>query len=210
MEGARFDWGRHTPSGELRVAPPSWVTEMANGHDSPKYRLIRALNLHGTKLSGTQARKLLEREHLTNLHILNLSGLKLNVSFWRAFRTMESVRHLHTLTFGRDQKGISHGFSGDHILEDLRRIDATGSRGFFKDHAWIEDLFTASISDGVEEVRVLGHVAERVLDVIAQGHLPNLHRLVIILHDLEEHRVFDPDMEHEALGMIEEVEHIYR
>ncbi len=58
--------------GDLRVAPESWVGEMQQGVDSPKFKIVRVLDLQTMKLTSTVIGKLLEHPSLTQLESLIL------------------------------------------------------------------------------------------------------------------------------------------
>ena len=57
--------------GEVRVAPPLWVAEMALGARSPKYRLVRVLHLTRMKINWGVGRAILENPDLTGITHLN-------------------------------------------------------------------------------------------------------------------------------------------
>lgn len=59
--------------GELRVAPEQWVGEMQQGVESPKYKIVRALEFTGTKMTSTAICKILAHPSLTQLEVLELS-----------------------------------------------------------------------------------------------------------------------------------------
>ncbi len=63
---------RSDVEGELRVAPEHWVGQMQQGVDSPKFKIVRALDLTHAKMTSTAIIKILNHPHLAQLHILEL------------------------------------------------------------------------------------------------------------------------------------------
>lgn len=69
----RWWWyNQSSVEGELRVAPEHWVGEMQQRIESPKYKIVRALEFTGTKMTSTAVAKILSHPALTQLEVLEL------------------------------------------------------------------------------------------------------------------------------------------
>ncbi len=94
-------WASGLPADELRVAPPLWLFDIAQGRAHPKHALARALNLEGVKLNGTLGENVLNNKHLRHLRWLNLGVQNpLPAKFFRAMRTSELMRTVRELWLG--------------------------------------------------------------------------------------------------------------
>lgn len=104
------------PTGELRVAPEHWMGELMHQVKSPKYRLIRALDLRGTRASGAKIDALLTHPELSELRQVFLdmsSGLSRDRA--KMLFTHENFAHV---------KIFSPGHLSNHALPFLKSTDA--------------------------------------------------------------------------------------
>ncbi len=63
---------RRGVQGELRVAPQDWVGQMQQGVDSPKFKIVRALELTDSKMTSTAVTKVINHPALEHLETLEL------------------------------------------------------------------------------------------------------------------------------------------
>lgn len=87
--------------GELRVAPLRWFAEMAKGHSSPKYRIIRAIDLKTTTLAASAQLKMITLPELSQVHTLVMNARRaptkgLIKALW-AGDSLSDLKRLHVI-----------------------------------------------------------------------------------------------------------------
>jgi hypothetical protein len=178
VEDAPGGWVDGIPSGELRVAPWHWIVEMVNKHESPKYRLLRAVHTTGMRMTSTAAAAVLERESLENLRSYDVGDTKLTKTFWRKLRTLPSTRSLERFAFSHLDDKALEGVHGDHHLENLRelKIDLSYST---RDRA-LAGLLTSDLVTGLEALTIRGTIREDAMRALNDPTvLPNLDHLTL-------------------------------
>lgn len=97
-KGWRMRWWWYNQSsveGELRVAPEHWVGEMQQGIESPKYKIVCALEFTGTKMTSTAVAKVISHPSLTQLEVLELpERLAPSKGLVKTLCTHPTLRHL--------------------------------------------------------------------------------------------------------------------
>jgi hypothetical protein len=151
----RYQWTPMAPAGELRVAPLHWISDMLQGVDSPKYRLIRAIHLTALGVKTPELIKLLGCAQLVNLRYLDLgSRNKYSASAWKALRTGAATRQLEHLAIAELPDKHLKLLDGDHHLHHLntlhiQRIDLDECDNLPALYAtsWASQVTTLMISD---------------------------------------------------------------
>lgn len=72
MQGVTKRWLEACPEDEPRVAPPSWIFDMAHGRRSPAFRLARALDLHCLQLNVAHVQQIIAHPDLGPITHLDL------------------------------------------------------------------------------------------------------------------------------------------
>jgi len=111
------------PLTELRTPPQSWLTDLLQGRDSPKFRLLRRLALSVHKLTGTVAMRALDHPSLVNLRQLDLGeDNKMSLAFFKKLRQTERLPALDTLVLRHLIPSYGDALCGDHNLHNLRYV----------------------------------------------------------------------------------------
>jgi hypothetical protein len=97
--GAPPAWAKVCFADELRVAPPAWMFELAQGRYHPKHAIIRALILEGMNLNGKLGAAIFASPHMRAVRRVNLGAKALPPSFYKALRTSEVMRSVEELWF---------------------------------------------------------------------------------------------------------------
>ena len=125
----RWWYERATMEAEVRVAPEHWVGEMQQGIDSPKYKVVRALDFTHTKVSGAVIEKILG--HPSLLHVELLALPQHVVPSTRLIKRICLTSTLRCLHLGKIDEGTAPAFH-DHGAEatplqivDLKRFGAS-------------------------------------------------------------------------------------
>lgn len=110
-------------SGELRRAPLSWMQEILGGAHAPKHSLVRAVSLEGTKANATNAARLLESPHLSNLRVLDIGrDVKLARAFYKKLAKAKNLGAIDTLTYYPLQLGGGEELAAATNLGALRHL----------------------------------------------------------------------------------------
>ncbi|HZF48964.1 MAG TPA: hypothetical protein VE093_09960 [Polyangiaceae bacterium] len=110
-------------SGELRRAPLSWVKEILDGEHHPKHSLARALSLEGTKATATNAARVFESPHLSNLRALDTGrDVKLARAFYKKLAKATNLGAVDTLTYYPLQLGGGEELAAATNLGALRHL----------------------------------------------------------------------------------------
>lgn len=124
VQGVRQSWPLGCPKKELFVAPPAWVTEMADGTYSPKHELVHALNLDHLLRTVTQLHNVLHNPHLTHVHFLNLGRDSIDPrSMLNKLDACPALKHVEELWLYDFKKSLPDMLSNNaHALKHVRTI----------------------------------------------------------------------------------------
>lgn len=109
--------------GELRVAPEHWIAQIQQGVVSPKYRIIRALDLTRSKLTNTAVSKLIAHPMITHLELLRLPERP--VPSKKLIKLVCALPELHSLQLGQIDERAAPAFLeyGASKMGPLRMLD---------------------------------------------------------------------------------------
>jgi hypothetical protein len=160
----RREWLAAMPLGELRVAPLSWLMNMLQGVDSPKYRLVRAIHLTDLGVKNADAIKLLGCASLTNLRYLDLGARNTYAqNMWKTLRLAPSTKTLERLCIHEVRDAHVKALDGEHHLHSLRAINIKYFEHLFDDAAlralcctsWASTITALKIIDRHEPLIIL-------------------------------------------------------
>ena len=146
-------WGNYARRHEmLRRLPPEWRQDVFHGVNSPKLRLIRAVDLQNAKMNGKIGAQMLECTHLESASLLDLRGNKLPGKFFKALGTSDTFRKLTHLFLGdntwTDAQARGFNIEGS-VLAGVRFVDL--SNAAFKGEA-LQSLLEAPCWSGLESL----------------------------------------------------------
>lgn len=166
--------------GDIRVAPEEWITQMVNGIDSPKFRLIRTINLSSLRLTGTLAGKLFERPDLQHVRVLNLGeNNDMSMTFFRKLVAAENMRSLEVLYLHRLKPKMTRGFEeqDEPTLENLRELHIWGDHWRLRPET-METIYPTPALRHVETFAIMGGDTRDYLEGLKRASaLPSLRRL---------------------------------
>lgn len=170
------------PDQELRAAPRRWQEQMTRGEDSPKFKVLRLLEIHNGKVTGKMAMNLLSCAQLQNLRYLSLGHNKLSGGFLAALRQAEQFGGLTHLLLDNSAWGIAHAraWQGPSALKSLWHLDLSQVR--MKDRQSAELLLQAEAWHQLRSLNLNQYSVKHagVGDVLQQlSHMPHLEELRI-------------------------------
>ncbi len=120
--------------GELRLAPDHWLGEMQRGDDSPKYELIRAIDLRLNKLNATAVNKLLIHPRLIHLEALYLPlYLDLSKTLIKTLCHHDNTARLNTLKLSKfSSKSMNTLIEQGDTPRALRLLDLSNLAGLYQ------------------------------------------------------------------------------
>ncbi len=109
------------PVSDMCVAPSSWVQGLCVGLESPKFELVRRLNLNKLNTTGDMLASLTRHPNLINLRELDV-GYENNATprFYEALRTSRHLPALDTLALHKMSEEHADALCGHHTLHGLR------------------------------------------------------------------------------------------
>jgi hypothetical protein len=121
--GAPPAWAKVRFADELRVAPPAWIFELAQGRYHPKHAIIRALILEGMNLNGKLGAAIFASPHMRAVRRVNLGAKELPPSFYKALRTSEVMRTVEELWVYDVREVYQEAWTpADHTFDALKRL----------------------------------------------------------------------------------------
>ncbi len=111
------------PATDLRVAMSGWLEAILNGETSPKFKLIRRLNLGGLGLGEDTLLNLTRHPDLIRLRELDVGyGNEASPSFYEALRTSNHLPSLDTFTLYAMTRDHAEALCGAHTLTRLKWV----------------------------------------------------------------------------------------
>ncbi|MEC9397831.1 MAG: BRCT domain-containing protein [Myxococcota bacterium] len=152
----------------LCKAPHDWLVQMMAEQESPKFRLVRSLDLFGEKHSAADALKALARESLTNLRSLNLHVSKnLSATIFKKIHTLPSCKDLVELGFGTVQKKHLDAIAEGDGLQSVTRFIWCDNELYLygaKSYNELVELIRKPFFERVEQFAVQGAKSSVVLN----------------------------------------------
>ncbi len=186
----RHDPPSDDPTFDLRVAMRTWLRELLEGMESPKFSLIRQIGLDDMNLNGKTMTHLVRNPTLTRVRELDVGhGNSITQSFYKALRTSEHLLSLDTLTLTTMSEKHAKALYGDHTLSGLRWVRLATPEKLAVD-AFTDayaPLFEAGWWSGVEGLdlsvsrRLWGLRAASLYGLISEhaSNLPALRHLIL-------------------------------
>ncbi len=176
--GAPEAWIDAIPPGDLRVAPHSWLTELADGQAHPGHELARALHLEGADLSKSQLNALLTHDHLTNLRTLGVDAQTPSKTFWKKLPKAPATRRLEHLRLSAVNTAMVDGLAdapamGRLVDLTLRGVHATSPE-------LLPRLLSLEVFANIETLRVeVGAFHDVLAALDSPKSLPNLDTITL-------------------------------
>lgn len=178
----RWAW-RHYDSlvGELRVAPEHWIGELQQGVRSPKFAIVRAIDLRDSGVSSKVVVGLLDHPDLTSLEALKLSMyLKMSGALIKRICQDERLRDLGPGQIARKQQDVfvTHGQRSMGLQQlDMRcyTCEYSGEKCEFIKASYFDDVTTLVIRDGRDSLMEIFEIAQE------SGALGSVRRLIYSL-----------------------------
>lgn len=133
-------------AGELRVSGYGWQQALLRGESSPKYRLLRALDLRGyPSINGTVASKITTNPSLSGLRALDVGrgNDKLTQTFYKKLFASEHLPALEQLTIRKLDARIAAAIAAQPTtLTTLRRVELSCPEQY-GGHGVVESIYSA-------------------------------------------------------------------
>ena len=127
-------WHAQPGVGMLRVSGHGWQQALLRGESSPKYRLLRALDLRGySSINGTVATKITTNPSLSGLRYLDVGrgNDKLTQTFYKKLFVSEHLPALEQLTIRKLDAKIAAAIAAQPTtLTTLRRVELSYSEQY--------------------------------------------------------------------------------
>ena len=175
-------WAVTSRRGQLRVAPPAWVTAMVQGRYAQAHALVKVLDFGSMKLNAKAVVTALQNPYLTDITALYLSS-KTNhtATFWKTVPTLDALTQLEVL--GISEMKRVHANALKHLVNwtPFRTLHVAFSYSRFEEDALI------ALFEAFEHVEVisLDMIREPILGALnATYSTPRLQRLDVCMSGL--------------------------
>ncbi|MFN3201435.1 MAG: hypothetical protein ACE366_23740 [Bradymonadia bacterium] len=169
-------------AGELRRAPARWLEALVKGHKSPKYRIVRALSFHYSRIPSATAQRIFATDQLPNLEVFDIgesnSSTRLKAAFFQAMARADLMRQVHTLLIKEGDR-IADILPKSTVFDSLRHLCLFCSHSeAYLTAPWARDLTTVQVW-GLADLQLLktvgsGLEALRTLQVQLSPYYENL------------------------------------
>lgn len=183
-------WDRGVRSGELRVMPPSWVSESMEQEPGEKLRLVRNIIMTQIPFKLTGLKKMLDSSHLTHLRSLAFGGRsspRLSASFYKSLPKMNGTKELETLILNSWNEKSLAALDAWANWTSVRTLGFTGHGDSAllqkRDEKHISTLYRSAFGQQITTLQVdtghdVGYFDYGIADLTADA-LPNLERIEV-------------------------------
>ncbi len=120
----------HNIEPEFRETPESWIGELSSGTPSPKFQLIRLLDLRDSKLSAKSIDAILQHPNLTDVSTLLLSEKKnLSKTLIKTLCTHDNTAALKEIVIGQLRPQDAESFEKLGEPRQMRTLNICDFRG---------------------------------------------------------------------------------
>lgn len=152
--------------GELRVAPERWLGEMQQGVESPKYKIVRAIDLLRSRMNSAAITKIIKHPALSKLEVLILPDwVSPSKTLVKAIATSKTLKRVG---FGRvNKKAVEYISKETHTPPELEILDLSELRfhgaGIFPGDK--VDMLRSAMFSGVTQC-VIGYINDDQLQLL--------------------------------------------